>query len=50
MIVIVIDKYRRSEIDALHTQYGGQLADWRARCEAAEAKYAGAHVQVIVIS
>merc|ERR1719507_2020680 len=36
----------RSEIDALHGQYGGQLADWRARWEAAEAKHAAANIQV----
>ena len=36
----------RSEIDALHGQYSGQLSDWRARCEAAEAKYAAANIQV----
>merc|ERR1719397_265091 len=36
----------RSEIDALHGQYNGQLSDWRARCEAAEAKHAAANIQV----
>jgi len=36
----------RSEIDALHQQYSGQLADWRTRCEAAEAKWGEANVQV----
>merc|ERR1719167_723428 len=35
----------RSEIDALHGQYSGQLSDWRARCEAAEAKHAAANIQ-----
>ena len=38
----------RSEIDALHGQYSSQLSDWKARCEAAEAKYAAANVQVII--
>ena len=33
-------------MDALHSQYSGQLADWRARCEAAEGKLAAANVQV----
>ena len=36
----------RSEVEALHSQYSGQLADWRARCEAAEGKLAAANVQV----
>ena len=50
LIDVILDQYRywRSEIEALHGQYSGQLSDWRARCEAAEAKYAAAHIQVIV--
>ena len=36
----------RSEIDSLHGQYAGQLADWKARCEASEAKLAAANIQV----
>ena len=31
----------------MHGQYNGQLSDWRARCEAAEAKHAAANIQVI---
>ena len=30
----------------MHGQYSGQLSDWKARCEAAEAKYAAANIQV----
>ena len=36
----------RSEVDSLHGQYAGQLADWKARCEASEAKLAAANIQV----
>ena len=33
----------------MHGQYSGQLSDWRARCEAAEAKHAAANIQVQII-
>ena len=49
LMAFPLKKKPRSEIDALHSQYGGQLADWRARCEAAEAKHAAANIQVDII-
>ena len=33
----------------MHGQYSGQLSDWRARCEAAEAKHAAANIQVQIV-